>query len=126
MTIKDLARETGYSVGTISRVLNNQPNVSEKARKTILACVEKSGFQLNTNAKHLKLQNSAAIAVLVKGTQNMLFADLLERGELFMQADETTWICLNCGHIHYGEKAPEVCPVCAHPKAYFELLKTNY
>ena len=77
MTIKDLARETGYSVGTISRVLNNQPNVSEKARKIILDCVQRSGFQLNANAKHLKLQNSAAIAVLVKGTQNMLFADLL-------------------------------------------------
>ena len=47
MTIKDLSRETGYSVGTISRVLNDQPNVSEKARKAILAIVEERGFQLN-------------------------------------------------------------------------------
>lgn len=36
------------------------------------------------------------------------------------------WICRNCGHIHYGEKAPEVCPVCAHPKSYFELKAENY
>ena len=36
------------------------------------------------------------------------------------------WICRNCGHIHYGEEAPEKCPVCAHPKAYFEILAENY
>ena len=36
------------------------------------------------------------------------------------------WICGNCGHIVIAEKAPEVCPVCDHPKAYFELRKVNY
>ena len=36
------------------------------------------------------------------------------------------WKCRNCGHIHVGEKAPELCPVCAHPKAYFELEAKNY
>ena len=64
MTIKDLSRETGYSVGTISRVLNDQPNVSEKARKAILAIVEERGFQLNANAKNLKQQRSNCIAAV--------------------------------------------------------------
>ena len=36
------------------------------------------------------------------------------------------WKCRNCGHIHVGEKAPELCPTCAHPKAYFELEAKNY
>ena len=36
------------------------------------------------------------------------------------------WKCRNCGHIHIGEKAPELCPTCAHPKAYFELEAKNY
>ena len=36
------------------------------------------------------------------------------------------WVCRNCGHVHYGEEAPAVCPVCAHPKAYFELKAENY
>lgn len=36
------------------------------------------------------------------------------------------WVCRNCGYVHYGDKAPEVCPVCAHPKAYFELMAENY
>lgn len=79
MTIKDLARESGYSVGTISRVLNDQPNVSEKARSTILALVKARGFQLNANAKTLKQQRSNCIAAVVKGTSNEMFASLVER-----------------------------------------------
>lgn len=78
MTIKDLAARTGYSVGTISRVLNNHPNVSEKAREIILQAVAESGFQLNANAKQLKQQHSNCILVVVKGTGNDMFAELLE------------------------------------------------
>lgn len=78
MTIKDLSAQTGYSVGTISRVLNNQPNVSEKARKAILAAAEECGFQLNANAKQLKQQHSNSILVVVKGTSNEFFSSLVE------------------------------------------------
>ena len=78
MTIKDLSAQTGYSVGTVSRVLNNQPNVSEKARNAILEAAKATGFQLNTNAKQLKQQQSNAILVLVKGTSNQLFGTLVE------------------------------------------------
>lgn len=78
MTIKDLARETGYSVGTISRVLNNYPNVSEKAKKTILDAVERNDFILNTSAKNLKQQQSETIAVIIRGNSNELFAAMLE------------------------------------------------
>ena len=78
MTIKDISRETGYSIGTISRVLNNHPNVSEQARKTIMEVVEKRGFVLNASAKSLKQQSSANIIVIVKGTSNELFAKLVE------------------------------------------------
>lgn len=78
MTIKDLSAQTGYSVGTVSRVLNNQPNVSEKARKAILAAAEECGFQLNTNAKQLKQQHSNSILVVVKGTSNEFFSGLVE------------------------------------------------
>ena len=78
MTIKDLSALTGYSVGTVSRVLNDQPNVSEKARKAILEAARITGFQLNTNAKQLKQQHSNSILVLVKGTSNQLFGALME------------------------------------------------
>ncbi len=79
MTIKDIAREAGYSVGTVSRVLNNHPDVSEKARNIITEVVEKNHFRINSNAKHLKQQSNTAIAIIVKGTKNMLFARLVER-----------------------------------------------
>lgn len=78
MTIKDLSAQTGYSVGTISRVLNNQPNVSQKARETILRAADECGFRLNVNAKQLKQQHSNSILVLVKGTHNKVFALLVE------------------------------------------------
>lgn len=78
MTIKDLARLSGYSLGTVSRVLNNQPNVSEKARETIMAIVNEAGFELNTNAKNLKQQKSTSVAVIIKGRANELFANMVE------------------------------------------------
>lgn len=78
MTIKDIAREAGYSVGTVSRVLNGSENVSEAAKKAVMEVVEKHQFQLNNNAKLLKQQSSQGIAIIIKGAQNMLFAALLE------------------------------------------------
>ena len=77
MTIKDLAARTGYSVGTVSRVLNDQAHVSETARSVILRAAEECGFQLNTNAKQLKQQHGTSILVICKGTGNELFGSLL-------------------------------------------------
>lgn len=79
MTIKDIARLSGYAVGTVSRVLNHHPDVSDEARRRITAVVEETHFRLNNNAKHLKQQSGTGIAVIVKGTQNMLFAAIVER-----------------------------------------------
>lgn len=50
----------------------------------------------------------------------------IEGGLVFSKEGGTIWICRNCGHIVIGEKAPEICPVCSHPKAYFELKANNY
>lgn len=79
MTIKDIAKLSGYAVGTVSRVLNGHPDVSEEAREKVLAVVEAHHFRPNNNARHLKRQASSGVALIVKGTQNMLFADLVER-----------------------------------------------
>ena len=50
----------------------------------------------------------------------------VEMQKVFEKAEETMWECRNCGHLVIGKKAPEVCPVCNHPKAYFELRAENY
>ena len=50
----------------------------------------------------------------------------IEKDEVFKKNVKTVWICRNCGHIVDSESAPEKCPVCAHPQAYFELRVINY
>ena len=50
----------------------------------------------------------------------------VETAEVFARSEIKVWECRNCGHIVVGKEAPEICPVCAHPKAYFELHKTNF
>ncbi len=78
ITIKDIAKESGYSVSTVSRVLNNRRDVSPEAKKRIEEIVAEHHFVPNNNAKHLKQNSSKTIAVLVKGTSNMLFASIVE------------------------------------------------
>ena len=50
----------------------------------------------------------------------------VEMQQVFEKSEETMWECRNCGHLVMGKKAPEVCPVCAHPQAFFEVRKTDY
>ena len=50
----------------------------------------------------------------------------IEGGLVFSRDNDCIWQCSNCGHIVVGKKAPEVCPVCAHPQAYFEIKAENY
>ena len=52
--------------------------------------------------------------------------DNIRDGKVFTRDGKQVWQCRNCGHIYIGEKAPEVCPVCAHPKAYFQIREINY
>ncbi|MDY3917739.1 MAG: rubrerythrin family protein [Candidatus Limivivens sp.] len=50
----------------------------------------------------------------------------VEEGKVFKRGEIYVWQCSNCGHIHVGCEAPEVCPVCAHPQAYFQIAAKNY
>lgn len=50
----------------------------------------------------------------------------IEGGLVFSKDGDTVWQCSNCGHIVVGKKAPDVCPVCAHPQSYFQVLAENY
>lgn len=49
-----------------------------------------------------------------------------EEGKVFLKDGTVIWRCRNCGHIHVGKNAPELCPVCKHPKAFFEIAAENY
>ena len=50
----------------------------------------------------------------------------IEQGLVFKRGDVYMWKCRNCGYIHVGKEAPQVCPTCKHPQAYFEIMAENY
>lgn len=88
-----------------------------------------------TFAKEAREEGFTHIATLFDGVAKIekeheeryrkLFKNI-EDGAVFTRDGDMVWICRNCGHIHVGKAAPEVCPVCTHPKAYFELREKNY
>jgi len=67
------------------------------------------------------------IAIAEKGHEEryLAFVKNIEAGTVFAKEEETVWQCRNCGYIHVGKEAPESCPACNHPQAYFEVKKTN-
>jgi len=69
-----------------------------------------------------------AIAVVEKQHEKryLNLLENIEKGRVFKRESVVRWKCRNCGYIHEGTEAPEECPACAHPKAYFELLGENY
>lgn len=78
MTIKDIAKACGVSVSTVSRVLNDRPDVSTEVRKKVRRMVEESGYIPNNSARDLVKSQSDAIGVIVRGMGNLFFADLLK------------------------------------------------
>ena len=69
-----------------------------------------------------------AVAKVEKAHEERYLALLhnVEMQKVFEKSEEVMWECRNCGHLVIGKKAPQVCPVCAHPQAYFEVRKANY
>ena len=67
------------------------------------------------------------ISVAERGHEERYLALLrnVENGTVFAKGESTVWQCRNCGYIHEGPEAPEACPACLHPQAYFEVKKTN-
>ena len=78
MTIKDIARVCGVSVSTVSRVLNSRPDVSDEVRSRVLEAVEEYGYIPNNSARDLVRTQSDNIGVVVRGTGNLFFADMIK------------------------------------------------
>ena len=78
MTIKDIAKACGVGVSTVSRVLNNRPDVSDDVRRRVLEFVDSCGYIPNNSARDLVRSRSDAIGVVVRGTGNLFFAEMLK------------------------------------------------
>lgn len=72
-----------------------------------------------------KFEGVAAIEKLHEERYLALLKNI-EEAKVFSRVGDQVWVCRNCGHVHVGPSAPVVCPVCAHPQAYFELRAENY
>ena len=86
-------------------------------------------------AKDAREEGFEDIAVLFDGVaavekeheeRYLTFLKNINEGKVFVRDDVVVWKCANCGHIHISKAAPDICPVCAHPQAYFELKAENY
>ncbi|MBR2081258.1 MAG: rubrerythrin family protein [Oscillospiraceae bacterium] len=88
------------------------------------------GFAKTADAEgfHELAARFRAVAAIEKSHEERYRALLtnVETQQVFAKSGVKVWVCRNCGHITVGEKAPEVCPVCVHPQAYFELRAENY
>lgn len=77
ITIKDIAKQCGVGISTVSRALNNHPDINPETRKKVLQVIEETGFIPNNSARNLKRTDAKCIAVLVKGITNPLFSDMI-------------------------------------------------
>jgi rubrerythrin len=76
-----------------------------------------------------KIANAFKLVASVEVRHEERYRKLLqniESDEVFKRSNKVVWACRNCGYLHYGEKAPEICPCCNHPQAFFELVAENY
>lgn len=78
ITIKDIAKQCGVGVSTVSRAINNHPDINPETRKMIMDTIEKAGFIPNNSARNLKRTDAKCIAVLVKGISNPFFSNMIQ------------------------------------------------
>lgn len=78
ITIKDIAKQCGVGVSTVSRAINNHPDINPKTREMIMQVIEETGFIPNNSARNLKRTDAKCIAVLVKGITNPFFSSMIQ------------------------------------------------
>jgi rubrerythrin len=82
---------------------------------------EKEGFD-----EIAKVFRNIAVAEKRHEQRYIALANNITKGQVFKREKTVRWVCRNCGYVHEGKEAPEVCPACAHPQAHFELEAVNY
>ena len=97
MTIKDIARLCGVSVSTVSRVLNDRPDVSEENRRWVLEVIESSNYIPNNTARDLVKTKSDAIGLVVRGVSNPFYTDIIRAVEDGITAEGFTMVMQQIG-----------------------------
>ncbi|MEJ5285119.1 MAG: rubrerythrin [Brevinematia bacterium] len=120
--------DAAYPAGVIGNTLQNLKAAAEgeneehtKLYPMFADVAEKEGF------KEIATLFRMVARVEVEHEKRYLkLAQNIEKGEVFKKSSTVKWKCLNCGYVHEGPEAPEKCPSCLHPKAYFAIKEENY
>ena len=123
-TIKDVAIRSGVGVGTVSRVLNNSPQISEQTRKKVLKAIKELNYVPNVAGKRLSQNRSYVIAVIVPVINHPYFAKLI--AELELAADAKGYSLLVASSQHRIEKEREILKRIAQNEADGALFVTHY
>ena len=86
---------------------------------------KKCAFDDIVNELAVKFEGVAAIEKTHEERYRKLLSNVRDK-KVFSKDGDAIWVCRNCGHVVIGKEAPEICPVCAHPRAYFEVKAENY
>ena len=78
MTIKDIAKKCGVGIGTVSRAINNHPDINSETKQMVMDVIRESGFVPNNSARNLKRTDAKCIAVLIKGITNPFFSSAIQ------------------------------------------------
>jgi len=120
--------DAAYPAGIIGDTLTNlkQAAMGENEEHTKLYpmfadVAEKEGFK-----EIATLFRNVAKVEVEHEKRYLKLAQNIEKGEVFKKPTAVRWKCLNCGYVHEGPEAPEKCPTCLHPRAYFALKEENY
>lgn len=103
-----------HSLGQLKDAMHNENEEHDVVYKSFGDVAEQEGF--------LRIAQTFRLIAKIEKTHAErfeLFYKLMESGKLFVSEVETGWVCLNCGHVHYGTEAPKTCPVCQHEQGYF-------
>ena len=96
VTIKDIARICGVGVSTVSRAMNNHPDINQETKDMIMQAIEQNNYVPNNSARNLKRTDAKAIAVLVKGISNPLFNRMIKVIEQVTQKEKYELVLAAC------------------------------
>jgi rubrerythrin len=124
----DVLITAAYPAGKIGTTLENlqaaargEHEEHSKLYPEAADIAEKEGFKDAAAA----FRNIAKVEIEHENRYSRLIENI-EKDRVFKKDDKVRWKCRNCGYVHEGPEAPEKCPACLHPKAYFEIKETNY
>lgn len=123
-TIKEVAKRSGVGIGTVSRVMNNSPQISEKTREKVMKAIKELNYVPNVAGKRLSQKRSNVIAVIVPVINHPYFAKLIE--ELELEADLHGYSLLVASSQHRIEKEKEILKRIAQGEADGALFVTHY